>query len=246
MTTSYRIISPTAEMRGAPDAKALRGKYESQLVFGEEFMVEAIENGWAKGRSAHDNYAGYVEEKFISRELMPKPTHIVTAAHSLAYAEATIKSPLLQSYSFGSLISVTRMGDKFAQLADGSWIYIKHLSAVTDKEEDYVETAQKFLDTPYQWGGRSGFGIDCSGLVQVSLARAGYRAGRDTEDQIALGEETPRARRGDLVFFPGHVGIMIDEDNIIHANAFHMKVTIEPLWKVETRSEGITAMRRLG
>lgn len=113
-------------------------------------------------------------------------------------------------------------------------------------EKDHVATALKFLETPYCWGGRSGFGIDCSGLVQVSLARAGIAVPRDTEDQEhAVGKPVNDLQRGDLAYFKGHVGIMTDAENILHANAFHMKVCVEPLRDVEKRGGAITSVRRV-
>lgn len=243
MTTRY-VIAPNADIRETPDANAVKGKLETQLVFGEGFIVDREEGNWAQGRCAHDDYAGWIEKRFLGEAAAP--THAVTAARSYVYRADSMKSASLGALSFGSRVSLRVAGEQWSQLSSGSWIYSRHLSPLTEKFDDHVATAKKFLETPYYWGGRSGFGIDCSGLVQVSLALAGVKAPRDTEEQIKLGEETPRSRTGDLVFFPGHVGIMVDDDNILHANAFHMKVTIEPLWQVEERSKEVTAIRRLG
>jgi cell wall-associated NlpC family hydrolase len=238
-----QVIVPVADMRESPGA-ALRGKLESQLVFGESFHVEAEEKGWCKGRSLHDGYRGWIDAAHLGAA--ETPTHIVVAARSHAYAEPTIKSENLKTFSFGSRVRIAEEGEKFLRLADGSWLYRKHLASLETADADHVETARKFLETPYYWGGRSGFGIDCSGLVQVSLARAGVRTERDSERQMqTLGAVAGKARRGDFVFFEGHVGIMADDRNLIHANAFHMKVAIEPLETVVARTEGITAVRRL-
>lgn len=246
--TPYRVIAPLADMRGAPDEKALRGKYESQLVSGEVFNVESTENGWCCGHAAHDGYKGYVRADALARaDTLPAATHIISAARSHLYAEATMKSPAVDCLSFGSRVAVKKEGEKFMQLDNGAWIYAKHLLPVGDVAEDYIATALKFSDTPYYWGGRSGFGIDCSGLVQVALALAGIAVPRDTEEQAsAIGRVHDGApRTGDIVFFPGHVGIMTDAENILHANAFHMKTCVEPLWMVDERSGGKTAVRRI-
>jgi cell wall-associated NlpC family hydrolase len=241
----HQIIAPVVDVRGAPDTQALRGKSETQLVFGEIFIVEEEKNGWCKGACAHDGYAGYVENKYMTKLVTPA-THIVTAARSDIYRDATIKSPWIDTLSFGSLITVTTHDKGFAQIDNGAWIYQKHLAAINTFDEDHVATARKFLETPYYWGGRSGFGIDCSGLVQAALARAGIKAPRDTEMQEnAIGTDADTHRAGDIIFFPGHVGIMSDDHNLIHANAFHMKVTIEPLSAVTGRSKGITSIRRV-
>lgn len=245
----HRVIATVADIYGAPDTTALRGKFESQLVYGETFTVEREENGWCHGFSAHDGYPGYMESRHLQPVAALKPpTHVITAARTPVYRDASIKSPRIDVLSFGSLVTVTEQGEKFSRIYRGGWLYNTHLSTLDLHDEDYVTTARKFLETPYYWGGRSGFGIDCSGLVQVALARAGIACPRDTDKQIeAVGqliETTPRT--GDIVYFPGHVGIMVDDENILHANAFHMKTCIEPLWQVEERSGGITATRRIG
>lgn len=243
MTVRYSVIAPGADLRETPDALAPRGKLESQLVFGEIFVAEAEKNGWCKGHCAHDKYAGWMERRFLA-PVTSAPTHVVTAARSHLYREPAMKSACLGALSFGSMVTVAETGDGYARTA-GGWICEKHIAPIATKEEDYIATAKKFLETPYYWGGRSGFGIDCSGLVQVALGRAGINAPRDTEQQAGLGAAADRPHTGDLVFFKGHVGIMADQDNILHANAFHMKTVIEPLWQAEERSKGITAVRRI-
>lgn len=243
--TRHRVITPFADVHGAPDLNALRGKYETQLVFGEEFLVESEENGWCKGTCAHDGYKGHVLKTCLE---LPgaAPTHIVTAGRTHSYREASIKSPPVEMYSFGSRVTLAKQGEKFGELADGGWVYLPHLAPVGKKDDNYMALAQNLLETPYYWGGRSGFGIDCSGLVQVVLARAGIDVPRDTEQQQdAIGETVEVARTGDIVFFKGHVGIMIDADNLLHANAHHMKTVIEPLWTVSDRSGGVTVIKRI-
>lgn len=243
--TRYRVLTPVADVHGAPDLNALRGKFETQLAFGEEFIVESEENGWCKGACAHDGYKGYIQRERIAIADI-RPTHIVTAARAHSYRDASIKSPWMENYSFGARVTVAKTGEKYAELANGGWIYLSQLSPIDALQEDYIKTAQTFLETPYYWGGRSGFGIDCSGLVQVVLARAGIDAPRDTEQQEeAIGKAVDTARTGDIVFFKGHVGIMVDADNLLHANAHHMKTVIEPLWAVEARSGGITSIKRI-
>jgi cell wall-associated NlpC family hydrolase len=243
--TKLSVISPKADVHGAPDLSALRGKFESQLVFGETFIVEKEENGWCQGSCAHDGYKGWVEKKYLGTA--SAPTHIITAARSHVYAEITMKSAWQNTLSFGSRVAIIEQSEKFSKIEKIGWIYNAHLSPIGQQSPDIIDTAKKFLETPYYWGGRSGFGIDCSGLVQVCLALAGTAIPRDTEEQEkAVGTEAgATARTGDIVYFKGHVGIMADEENLLHANAHHMKTCLEPLWAVEERTGGITAIRRI-
>ncbi|MFN7112991.1 MAG: NlpC/P60 family protein [Alphaproteobacteria bacterium] len=243
----WKVTAPAVDVREVPDNEALRGKLESQLLHGEIFIAEEETAEWLKGRCEHDGYTGYVEKKYLTREFAAA-THVVTAQRTDVYRDASIKSPIRATLGFGSQVTVTEMGEKFAKLDDGTHIYAAHLSDLSARE-DFVAAAEKLAETPYVWGGRGGLGIDCSGLVQIALARAGINAARDTEDQEKTvgtdATDKPR-QRGDIVYFPGHVGIMVDDKNILHANATHMKTCVEPLDVVTKRSDGIvTAVRRI-
>jgi cell wall-associated NlpC family hydrolase len=241
----HQVTSPVADVYGVPDASAFRGKFESQLVLGEIFNVIEEKDGWCKGACAHDDYPGWVEKRHLTKDVKT-PTHVITAVRTHAYRDETMKSPVLDTLSFGSLIFVSAEHQEYAQINNGAWVYLKHIAPLHAFEKDHVATALKFLEVPYYWGGRSGFGTDCSGLVQMSLARAGVNVLRDTEMQEGkFGKRVDTPKSGDIVFFPGHVGIMVDDRNIIHANAFHMKTIIEPLKLVAERSNGITAIQRL-
>lgn len=241
----YQIISDVADVHGLPDINAVRGKFETQLVFGETFTVSEENGEWCKGACDHDGYAGYIRKKHLSNNITTV-THIVAAARSHVYQGASIKSPHAGTLSFGSKLQIVEIQQGFARTANGVWIYQKDITPVETQDKDYVATALKFTGTPYYWGGRSGFGIDCSGLVQVCLARAGITAPRDTEQQQeAIGKAADKAQAGDFVFLPGHVGIMADDRILVHANAFHMKVIAEPLSDVTSRRLEITAVRRL-
>ena len=149
---------------------------------------------------------------------------------------------------------VTGEQGDWRQIDGGGWVHARHLAAIADKAPDFVTVAERFVGTPYLWGGRTSIGIDCSGLVQLALLAAGIHCPRDSDQQAeALGALVSADgtgftfRRGDLVFFPGHVGMMTDTVTLLHANAYHMQVVAEPLADVVMRAgaKGISAVKRL-
>src|SRR5262245_59929336 len=142
----YHVSSPVADVFEVPDTSALRGKFETQLVFGESFTVEEEKNGWCKGKCLHDDYAGYIESKHLTKQA-PAPTHVVTAAATHVYRDDTMKSPMVTTLSFGSQITVTCTGLSFAKTTNG-WVYLKHIAPMAQHDKDYVATARKFLETP--------------------------------------------------------------------------------------------------
>jgi len=247
----FQVCAPVADVCSIPDHDAAREKYESQLVFGELFDGEDNGHGWIYGTCLHDGYKGYVDAQHLSADII-EPTHKVVSARSHVYARSTMKSPLVTTLSYGSRVSIIAKTDRYAQLDTGEWTFLKNLAPADAIEPDFAATALLFLETQYYWGGRSGFGIDCSGLVQVSLEAAKIMVPRDTDDQFdKIGEHVPPGllKRNDIVYFPGHVGIMLDATHIIHANGFHMKTVVEPLSIVAARSEaldgkGVISVRR--
>jgi hypothetical protein len=234
-------------MRSAP---ADTSEAVSQLLAGEGFALLDILGDWAWGYSVHDHYVGYVEAAALGVRFIP--THRVIARTALVFAGNSIKAPMIARLPFGALIS----GDEQeAFLAtDAGFVHGRHVCGVEHRVSDPVTIAELLIGMPYLWGGRGAGGIDCSGLVQVALAAAGIPCPRDT-DQIRTqcGRDIPEdatLRRGDIISFPGHVGLMVDGERLIHANAHWMAVTIEPLADVVARlapnhDRPILARRRL-
>jgi cell wall-associated NlpC family hydrolase len=235
-----RIGVPRVALRPKPDADA---GIDTELLFGEPVMEFDRRDGWAWVKSGLDDYVGYVEETALA---LPRgaPTHWVTAPRTFLYPEPDMKRPARAALSMGSRIAVTgeaeTRGTKYV-LTDAGALVARHVAPVdVAVADDYVAVASRFLETPYLWGGRSGFGLDCSGLVQLSMMMAGRQVLRDTDMQrAAMGVEIGRGdlRRGDLVFWKGHVAIMTDASTMIHASGFTMDVSHEGLQDAIRRIE---------
>ncbi|RVT94721.1 NlpC/P60 family protein [Sphingomonas crocodyli] len=225
--------APAAMMRNAADPKA---EAVSQILHGEGFAVLDLAQGWAWGYSLHDHYVGYVAASALGAPVAAD--HVVMAREAIVFAGPSIKTAALATLPFASKLSGTIDGN-FLALAEGGFVHARHVAPLDQRASDPVAIAEALLGAPYLWGGRGGGGIDCSGLVQIALAASGVTAPRDTDQQrTQTGDELPeeaRLRRGDLIYFPGHVGMMVDEERLIHANAHWMAVTVEPLADVTAR-----------
>lgn len=228
-----RVAVPSVALREGPsdDARAV-----SQLLFGEGFAVIDSEGGWAWGYGLHDHYVGYLPAAVLG-DMGAEPDHVVRAASALVFADADIKSPVVATLPMGSRFAATAEG-AFLR-AENGFIHSRHAGAIAAAEQDVVAVAERLLGQPYRWGGRGGDGVDCSGLVQTAFALCGLAVPRDTDQQAeAIGEEIADGaalRRGDLIFFPGHVGLMADGETLVHANAHWMAVVREPLADVVAR-----------
>jgi len=223
------VTGSVAALRPFPDIG--RG-IDTELLFGESVRVFDRANGFAWVQADADGYVGYLPEEMIGS--LAEPTHRITAARTFLYPEAELRKPPIKAFSMGSLITVigdaeTR-GTRYFLLAGGGAVIAAHCLPVGEAmADDYVYVATKFIETPYLWGGRSGFGIDCSGLVQLALMMVGKSAPRDSDMQASFGNAITRdeLRRGDLVFWKGHVGIMEDQETLLHANGHTMTVARE-------------------
>ncbi len=245
----HRCVAPTTMLLAEPkvDARAV-----SQLVAGEDFALLDRDGTWGWGYCRTDGYVGYAALADLQMATAAEPTHCVSAPLALSFAEADLKSPLRHRLPMGARLVVTGTEGDFAGTSLG-WIHRRHLTPAGDTTADPVAIAEKLVGAPYLWGGRAGDGLDCSGLVQLALGFAGIAAPRDSDqqrEQLGTAVDADRLQRGDLVFFPGHVGMMVDAERIIHANAWWMAVTVEPLGAVvdrlrDTTPQPITAVKRL-
>ena len=240
--TEMRVACPVLDMLAAPGPDA---GVNTQLLHGASVTVFDMRDGYAWVQAREDGYVGYVDAEALAAP-GEAATHVVSAPRSFLYREPDMKKPRTATLSMGSLLAVTgyaeTRGTRYALLSSGEAIVEGHLRSVGEHASDWVAIAEALEHTPYLWGGASGFGIDCSGLIQLAMRMAGMAALRDSDMQVAsLGEQIePSAdfaglRRGDLVFWKGHVAIMTDARNIIHANGHTMLVSREPLAQAVTR-----------
>ena len=249
---TLRVVAPSAPLRRAPDPEA---PLDSEALYGEAVVVYEARGDWRWVQLARDGYVGYLSAAALGPARAP--THRIAALRTHAYPAPTIKRPPRLALSLGALVDVARFDGDFAVTADGLFLCAKHLAPIDAREPDFVAVAERFLETPYLWGGRTSDGVDCSGLAQTALTAAGIPAPRDSDMQeAALGEPLPHSdaladlQRGDLVFWKGHVGVMRDGATLLHANGWAMKVASEPLAQARARIEkngggAIASIRRL-
>lgn len=225
-------IAPRAVVRVGPDTAA---EASSELLFGEGFEIVDVKAGFALGRGLHDRYIGWV---IFDALALPgsKPTHRITARRAPVFAAASIKADVQQELPFAARLAGVLAGD-FLALASGGFVHRRHVEGAPANR---FAAAALFADAPYVWGGRSPDGVDCSGLMQQALAAEGITLRRDTDLQREQGEAVKFAAReaGDLLFFPGHVGLLLAGDLLCHANAHWMAVVTEPLADVMARLPG--------
>jgi cell wall-associated NlpC family hydrolase len=246
------ISDALAPLRRAPysDAELL-----TQALKGERVTIyDRNGEGWAWGQLKSDGYVGWLPDRALKNPA-GQPTHKVTALRTFAFPGPSIKLPPVETIVMGSLLTVLREEGSFAVTREGWHLPRQHLGLIDRHVPDFVAVAEAFVGTPYLWGGKSSLGIDCSGLVQVSLTSAGTGCPRDSDmQQEGLGREldpgdTKKLKRGDLIFWKGHVAIARDGETIVHANAHHMATAIErtqeAIARIKASGSEVTAIKRL-
>jgi len=242
-----RVATPVAPLWRAPDPSSER---LDELVYGESFEALESAGDFVWGRAARDGYVGYAPADALA-PASDAATHRVAAIRTYAFAEPRVRSSAHGPFSLNALVAVEAEEGAFSRAADGAWFWTAHLAPIGAFERDPASIAERFLGAPYLWGGRTSVGLDCSGLIQQALYACGRACPRDADLQLAEGRDVARAEasRGDLVGWRGHIGLLLDETRLIHANSHHMAVVIEPLEAVIERMEsagrGPTVFRRI-
>lgn len=228
----------------------------NQLVTGELFDVLDETDGWAFGRARRDGYVGWAPAAALAEEPLT-PTHRVSAVRTYAFPAPDVKASPARLVTLNALVTAEAREGRFLRCARLGWIVESQLASLDTFERDAVAVAERHLGAPYQWGGRESLGLDCSGLLQQSLFACGRACPRDADMQeretgeaIEPGADYADLRRGDLVFWNGHVAMMVDPANVIHATSHHMAVAVEPLVDVVARMQASgsgepTSFRRL-
>src|SRR5258707_13112349 len=248
----FEIVDALAPLREAPSPDAM---LLTQVLKGERVTIyDRNGEGFAWGQLNSDGYVGWLPDRALAKP-GAAPTHKITSLRTFAFPGPSIKLPPVDTLVMGATVTVTRDDGAFAVTRDGWYLPRLHLGGIDRMAEDFVGVAERFVGTPYLWGGKTSLGIDCSGLVQVSLNAAGTGCPRDSDMQRdSLGRtldaaESKKLQRGDLIFWKGHVAIARDADSIVHANAHHMATVIEnthdAIARIKAAIGDITAIKRL-
>ncbi|MGC0051946.1 NlpC/P60 family protein [Brucella pituitosa] len=232
MQVSASVVDLRSEPR--PDSGP-----QTQIIFGDMVRVFEEQDGWSWVQAERDGYTGYVSSASLEKPTADA-THMVIVPRTFIYPGSDLRFPHTKALSLGSRVrivgSAETRGTQYALLENGEALIAGHLAPLDQHAADYVAVAETLLHTPYLWGGTSGFGIDCSGIVQLSMWVSGRKVLRDSDmQQNTLGEivepdaDYSNLKRGDLVFWKGHVAICASPDMLIHASGHTMTVTLEPL-----------------
>lgn len=249
----YEVVEPQAPLRAEPrpDASLL-----TEAIKGERATIyDTNGEGWAWGQLEADGYVGFLPESALA-PLGAPPTHKVAALRTLVFPAPSIKLPPLEALPLGATLAIARIEDRLAVTQAGGYVPAAHLRPLREYESDFVAVAERFVGVPYLWGGKTALGLDCSGLVQVALTACGVVCPRDSDMQeaglgapLAIPADLASLRRGDLLFWKGHVAIVRDRGSLLHANAFHMAVAIEPLGdavaRIRASGSEVTSIRRI-
>jgi len=241
------VITGRASLHHAP---SIDSPQDSELLFGENFTVYERKEGWAWGQAANDHYVGYLPERALAAPI--RPVARIVALMAPVFSGPDLKAPVADLLPLNAVTPVMSRVTGYLEIAPGRFVHERHLALKAEYASDFVAVAKQFIGVPYVWGGKTFAGLDCSGLIQTALAATGVAAPRDTdmmEGTLGQAVDITDIKRGDLVFWKGHMGVMLNTAILLHANAFHMAVAREPLGEAVARIEKsagpVTAIKRL-
>jgi len=252
----HQVMMPVIPLHKTP---ANASMMDTQLLLGAEFDIYDIHNGWAWGQEVQEagskhsqGYVGYVPNMALARG-GSEPTHQISAIRAPVFIKPDLKTAIRTILPLNAKVLVDEQEGDYLRVPDTGYVHVNHIAKIENASGDFVIAAELHLGLPYVWGGISPDGVDCSGLVQTALRAVGKNALRDADMQEAsLGKEIAKdaeLKRGDLIFWKGHVGILRDANTLLHANAHHMLVVSEPLKKAIARIEKsagpVTSIRRI-
>jgi cell wall-associated NlpC family hydrolase len=250
---AYEVVAPQAPLRLAP---RLDAPLATEALRGERVVIyQSDVEGWSWGQLESDRYVGWLPTDALGAPGSPA-THRVAALRTLVFPGPSIRLPPVQALPLGATLAVVRVQDRLAVTPTGDHVPAAHLAPIWQHEPDFVAVAERFVGVPYLWGGKTALGLDCSGLVQVALSASGMACPRDSDMQEAAlgipvdrGNDLSDLRRGDLIFWEGHIAIVSERGSLVHANAFHMAVAIEPIAEAVARirdgGSKVTSVRRI-
>ena len=245
------VIQSSTPMKSDPNESS---NLETECLFGETVEILEKHFDWVYCKLLTDNYLGWIKKNSLG--FLKTPTHQVISKRTFLYKNPNSRSICINYLPMCSKLYIKNIIDKWAEtvivyenIVESAYVPIEHIMKINRKVKDWVITAEKLLETPYKWGGRDTIGIDCSALIQLSYETFGQKIPRNTVDQVKIDKEIivdfKELKRGHVVFWEGHVGLMVDEFNCIHANAFHMKTVIEPLKEIILRMNGKNKIKKM-
>ena len=223
-----------------------KSKIGSQILYGEKFRILLKKKKFIKVKTSYDNYIGYI--KFSNYINKFKPTHKISVLKSriFKYPKSPTKYKSKKFLSFSSKIQIIKKNKNFVMFDKNKWLNIKDTKLINQKEIDFIKILKLFLKCKYKWGGKTFGGIDCSALVQIFYQYNNKYFPRDTKDQIKYSKKNLKRKnfkRGDLIFWKGHVAICLNSTKLIHAYGPKKKVIIMPIKKTIYKIEKTATLK---
>ena len=230
--------------------KTKKSSVVTQLLYGDTFKKLEQKGSWIRIKNDSDNYKGYIKNKKFN--LNDKSTHKICVLYSNLYSKPNDRKKIKKKLSFGSKVKITERKGKFFKF-DKFWIKKDSLKKISFKTQNSFKDISKFINVKYKWGGKHFSGIDCSGLIQLFLNFNNRFCPRDTKDQIKYFKkkiELHNIKKNDLIFWKGHVALVLSKNKLIHAYGPLKKVIIMPIKKTidrihKTANLKVTAIRRI-